>query len=52
MDASGTSKKLAKGSLAEDFYIVLIMALARRLHQRGANYYLRRWLSGSPSCVF
>lgn len=46
MDTPGTSRKLARGSLAEDFYIVLIMALARRLHQRGANYYLRRWRLG------
>ncbi|MDB5771825.1 MAG: transcriptional regulator, MarR family [Burkholderia sp.] len=31
----------ATGALADDFYAVLVMALANRLHQGASNYYLR-----------
>lgn len=46
MAAAKRRNRPASGSLAHDFHVVLVMALAQRLQQSGSKYYFRHWRIG------
>jgi DNA-binding MarR family transcriptional regulator len=45
-DASANQQGFPESSLPEEYYAVLVMALANRLHRRASSYYLKRWNVG------
>lgn len=45
-DASATQPGFPESSLPEEYYAVLVMALANRLHRGASRYYLKRWNVG------